>query len=80
MESSIGIDLLKNAISNVIAQYPQSKILKSSEDDREKLHFDLMLKLAKTDPIAFVLYNESLREWLFHYMHLVAFEDEETEV
>jgi len=48
-----------------------------SEDDREKLHFDLMLKIAKTDPIAFTLYQEGLREWLFHYFALVAFDEEE---
>ena len=72
-----GLELLKNAITTVMTQHPQNKILKMSEDDREKLHFDLMLKIAKTDPIAFTLHQEGLREWLFHYMHLVAFDDED---
>ena len=71
------LELLKNAISNVMTQNPQGKVLKMNEDDREKLHFDLMLKIAKSDPIAFTLHHEGLREWLFHYMHLVSFDDEE---
>ena len=71
------INLLKNAITTIITQNPQNKVLKLSEDDREKLHFDLMLQIAKTDPIAFTLNHEGLREWLFHYMQLVSFDDEE---
>ena len=70
-------ELLKNAITTIMTQNPQGKVLKMSEDDREKLHFDLMLKIAKSDPIAFTLHHEGLREWLFHYMHLVSFDDEE---
>ena len=69
--------LLKNAITTVMTQHPQNKVLKMSEDDREKLHFDIMLQIAKTDPIAFTLYHEGLREWLFHVFHLVSFDDEE---
>jgi hypothetical protein len=71
------LELLKNAISHVMTQNPQSKVLKMSEEDREKLHFDIMLKIAKTDPVAFTLHQEGLREWLFHYFHLVAFDDED---
>ena len=71
------LELLKNAISNVMTQHPQNKLLKMNEEDREKLHFDLMLKIAKTDPIAFTMHHEGLREWLFHYMHLVSFEEDE---
>lgn len=77
MDNVNGIDMLKIAVSNIIAQNPQGKILKMKEGDREKLHFDLMLNIAKTDPIAFVLHHDGIREFLFHYMHLVAFDDED---
>ena len=79
METTNGIELLRNAIANIITKNPQPKILKLSEEDREKLHFDLMLSLAKTDPIAFALYHENIREYLFHYMHLVSFDDGDEE-
>jgi hypothetical protein len=71
------IDLIKNVVQFIRKKYPYEKVLKISEDERERIHFDLMLELSRTDPIAFVLHHEGIREWGFHYFNLVAFDDED---